>query len=1107
MNDAPARQQALDVSCSCIVQAPAGSGKTELLIQRLLALLAEVEEPKQILAITFTNKAAEEMRRRLLEALEGACHDEQPPEAHARLTRQLALRVLARHGDRLIRHPGQLAIQTIDSYNAALVKKMPWTSRLGGLPLVNSDPETLYQTAVDRLLRQLEKPSTTKSHLEILLRHLDNQVPLLKRLLVNMLEYRDQWLSLLVPGGETVKDHLETALRTYAGTALELLHGRFPSEHTQLLLSSARFAGSQLTTPGAALLSELTSLPEANDKGLEQWQALADLLLTNQGELRKTVNKRCGFPADQQYRQEKAAMLKLLDQLAGHPLFIAQLAEIRTLPAVRYSDNQWQLLDSLIALLPLLVAELWLVFRAQGEVDFAEIALKAIYSLGDAEHPSQLLLNIDQGLKHILIDEFQDTSRLQYFLLEHLLSGWTAGDGRTLFLVGDPMQSIYRFREAEVGLFLNSFKGSFGAAGYRLTPLRLSANFRSQQGLVQWFNHAFSLIFPSHADAGKGAVPFSQAESVKAGLKGEACRIYPFYGRNDAAEAQQILELVSHARLEDPHQTIAILVRSRNHLSAILPLLRRHGIAYQTQDVDLLAERPAALDLKHLTRALLHRGDRLSWIAVLRAPWCGLTLADLSQLPPLSATTSIYSWLCDETSLQQLSPDGYKRLSRVGEIFQQACKRRGQVSLRSLVEGCWLALGAPACYAEDELVDAGRVFDLLEDLDEGGDLSCFEQLDRGLARLFAVSAAGTDVLLQIMTIHKAKGLEFDTVILPGLGRPPRRSEAPLLRWLDHPEHGLLMAPVAESGGREKDHLYQLLGRLEREKDDLESVRLLYVAATRAARRLHLLGHVQCNSDGQYKPQSGSLLEKLWPAVEAHYQSDHDQQLRLAESRPAQPLLTRLPAQLSLPQLAHTPGPLSSAHGATGSCLKQEPGEVSFRGWEDPAARHIGTAVHLQLERIAGQGFSYWSEERRKPDIRSFLAAAGIAESLLEQATEKVCRAVGVCLGSSRGRWVLEPHPGAGCELPLSGVVDGVVVHAVIDRTFIDAGRRWIIDYKSSSPAIGESLKVFLGREARRYKEQLRTYARLFSAMDEPYPVSIALYFPLINGWYEYPQPQ
>ena len=143
----------------------------------------------------------------------------------------------------------------------------------------------------------------------------------------------------------------------------------------------------------------------------------------------------------------------------------------------------------MLALLPRAAAELKLVFAARGEADFTEIAQGAVRALGSVDDPSELLLSLDAKIFHILVDEFQDTSISQWELLERLTAGWQPGDGRTLFVVGDPMQSIYRFREAEVGLFLRARRE--GLPNVKLEPLALKTNFRSQAGIVDWVNASF----------------------------------------------------------------------------------------------------------------------------------------------------------------------------------------------------------------------------------------------------------------------------------------------------------------------------------------------------------------------------------------------------------------------------------------------------------------------------------------------------------------------------------------------------------------------------------------------------------------------------------------
>ena len=118
------------------------------------------------------------------------------------------------------------------------------------------------------------------------------------------------------------------------------------------------------------------------------------------------------------------------------------------------------------------------------------------------------------SLRHILVDEFQDTSLAQFQLLEKLTAGWEEGDGRTLFVVGDPMQSIYRFRDAEVGLFIAARER--GVGNVPLTPLRFTRNFRATPALVSWTNTVFAQVLAPADDLRSGAVTFAPSVAARA---------------------------------------------------------------------------------------------------------------------------------------------------------------------------------------------------------------------------------------------------------------------------------------------------------------------------------------------------------------------------------------------------------------------------------------------------------------------------------------------------------------------------------------------------------------------------------------------------------------
>jgi ATP-dependent exoDNAse (exonuclease V) beta subunit len=1100
------RQEALDVSHSFIVQAPAGSGKTELLIQRLLALLAVTERPEQILAITFTNKAAAEMRLRLLDALTMARDLPRPTEAHKSTTWELARAAYQRHGDSLLNSPSQLAIQTIDSFNAALVRKMPWLSRFGGVPQICTNPEPLYQKAVEQLFAKLDGGDKTALALQALLRHLDNRMTNVQALLVDMLGKRDQWLRFLVDQKAINPQQLQENLIRLCELRLQQLTSSLPVRLSDDIVACAVFAAQHHPQPKVADCLAVVSSPlTSHFETLPQWQALAELFLTQNDGLRKTISVRNGFPAGKEHKQAKERMKELLSELAPCTDFIQRLAGVRKLPVKGYTEDQWQLIETLFEILPLLLFELWKVFCAQGETDFTEIALKAHQALGQAENPSDLLLKIDNDLKHILVDEFQDTSSMQYRLLETLTGGWCNGDGRTLFLVGDPMQSIYRFREAEVGLFLKSFEGFFGKNRLALTPLQLQCNFRSQKGIVEWVNKSFAQIFPQQTDGDRGAVSLALAVDVKPELLGLACCIYPQSERDDHAEALEVVNIINRARAENPQEKIAILVRSRSHLREILPQLRAVGLSYQAQDIDPLGSRPAALDLMHLCWALLHRGDRLSWLAVLRAPWCGLTLTDLQLLCDFAPQKTLPALLADEQAIARLNDDARGRLVRVGTLLLTALDQRGRLPLRHLVERTWYALGGASCYSQEGQSDAEQIFALIEELERGGELEDLNSLRDGIDRLFA-NFSGDSNAVQIMTIHKAKGLEFDTVILPGLGKNTGRVNAPLLRWQEHPTFNFLLAPVAARGG-DKDPLYQMIGELEREKGELEDARLLYVAATRAVKHLHLLGHVSIKKNGDCSVAKGSLLEKLWPIVESYYLNIPVLPDKDVEASFCEPKLKRLPLDWSLPQVPvlELPAPLTERTASADEEIDDRHEKI-FSGWETPLHRHVGTLIHWQLEQLARLGPQSWTQQdplQRNQRLQMILSSYGTPQNELSIGVDKVCRALDKILESERGRWILAAHKDHQCELPVSGVVAGQLVHAVIDRIFFEGENCWIIDYKNSSPQDGEALDTFLVREALHYRNQLKTYADLVAQRYPTYCVKGALYFPLVDGWHEF----
>jgi len=966
--DQKERDRALDVTRSFIVQAPAGSGKTTLLVDRFLKLLDTVQQPEEVVAITFTRKAAAEMRSRVLQKV--------PAELAPRLR-----------------------IQTIDALCASLTAQMPVLARFGAQPGVAEDASELYFEAASRTLRGLD-PAAAR-----LLAHLDNNVADATQLLAGMLERRDQWLD--KAGRARSRAELEAAL----------------AEERDRLIARAK-----------ALYPQAT--PE-----------LAGKWLTQKGEWRK----RPAAPAE----------------LVAIPGLQEALSALLLIPPATYSDVQWEALEAILALVKPAVAQLRVLFAERGEVDFTEIAHGALLALGTPEEPTDLLLSLDVRVKHLLVDEFQDTSNSQWQLLELLTAGWQEGDGRTVFVVGDPMQSIYRFRDAQVGLFLQARRE--GLPGVKLEPLTLSTNFRSQGAIVDWVNGVFPSVLPALEDEASGAVPYSPSVPFEEADVGGEPTLELFSDR--LGEAKRVAQLVAESRGKS-----AILVRNRSHLLDIVEELKRDGIRYRAVEIEQLGEKQVVQDLFALTRALTHLADRVAWLAILRAPWCGLTLSELSAFfePHRHATV----W-----ELIQSLP----RLARFVQVLQPALENRLRGTLRDCVEGVWLALGGPACVGDaTDLEDAEIFFDELERLEEAGELTDFGLLADSLGKLYALPdvEAGPEAV-EIMTIHKAKGLEFDTVIVPGLDRMPRSGRKPLFAWRSLAGGRLLLAPIDETGG-EKEPLYQYVRLLDREAEDIEAGRLFYVAATRAESRLRLLGCVKVDEDGVVKmPSRRSLLGLAWSALGERVRLPAAVSAEVVEQSLPAGELRRLASDFEMPRVPDAKVWKSPEEG------REE--EAPPFDWAKETVRHAGMVVHAWLQRIAEDELRGWDAKRvdaLRARFMSDLQRRGVARDEIDRAVGIVATALKNALADERGRWLLGPHPVVRNEYRLRSRERSFR----IDRYFEDAdGRKWVVDYKTSEHE-GAGVEVFLDLQQERYAPQLDAYAEAVGATRR------GLYFPLHKGW-------
>ncbi|WP_339615052.1 UvrD-helicase domain-containing protein [uncultured Gilvimarinus sp.] len=1138
--DAQVRQQALDPHQSFAVAAPAGSGKTGLLTHRILKLLLTVDAPEEVLAITFTNKAASEMQERLLAALERAGSAQEPSSEHERALWHSARAVMLRDQQlnwQLLHNPNRLRVQTIDGLCRSIASQLPFDSELGAIPPTLEDAEAAYREAAQIFLQSIEQDVSYRDDLIHLCRHLDNNLDSLQGLFVALLQKREQWLGpVIMASSAEARRFLEATLTQVCVEHLQRLRRTLLPNASELCLlidCGANYLTEHKPEAPLGALRGIKELPAADPSALAEWRLIADFLLTGKGEWRKTINVAQGIPAGAAGKPLKERFKTLVEQFALAPDALQLVNELHTLPPSQYQEDEWHLLACLTRLLPQLAAQLWLSFAELGATDFTQVTLAALQALGDSDDPSELALKLDYQIKHILVDEFQDTSLPQLHLLEKLTAGWQADDGRTLFIVGDGMQSCYGFRNANVGLFLQARHEGIGQVP--LNAVDLEVNFRSYGGVVEWVNNTFERAFPAADDISRGAVSYTPSSAFKPNQPDAAVAVYlsPYAPKAEQDEsgarsseqarldeARAAVELVRQAQIRNPNGSIAVLGRGRSHLQQIISELASANIAYQANAIDSLASRMVIRDLTSLTRALLRPDDRIAWLALLRAPWCGLDLHDLHILAhapcaksgPRDAMELPFIWqqTVNEQALTAMSKDGRHALERVTTTLNAAMNNAGRISLREWLWGVWTELGGPAGLLNPtDHEDAEAFFTLIDTFDCAGGIEDWAGFDRGLKRLFAApmasatEAADEQNPVQIMTLHKSKGLEFDTVIIPGLDRPTRSDGKSLLLWRERlsaaGEPQLLLGPLAPAG---ENHgaLYQHLKYEQRQQDDYEATRLLYVGCTRAIERLYLLGCASQKTDKALSESTpGGMLRHIWPQV-AETALIVDELLTSAASTTATSsagesgIIRRLthdwcpPVAQDNPRLAHL----------RGREYTEQDNIPTREARANTTARLTGTVIHMIYDALSQHPLPTAVAEyvqAQAPRWKLLLQHHGVGIDSLATALNRVERAVYNTLNSPVGRWVLEQHEQATSEAGYVSARGKAFALQVVDRSFMADGRRWIIDYKTSEPAAGECTESFKTGLIDEYREQLERYRDLFG--DAPTPVKMALYCPFL----------
>ncbi|MEE8573785.1 MAG: 3'-5' exonuclease, partial [Thermodesulfobacteriota bacterium] len=874
----------------------------------------------------------------------------------------------------------------------------------------------------------VEKDNKTGQSVRDALRHLDNNVRHLEMRLVEMLAKRDHWLRHMdAPTDEDLKRKLEDTLRLMVEGTIQKLYSLFPKELLTETVRLARFAAVNLLNECESPITKLkdqADLPGTRAGELPKWRAVAELLLTSNGEFRKAVNKRIGFPPNKtpEFQKPKEDFKALLENLSGVRGLEEILNQVNTLPDPRYSQEEWDILKDLRHILPVAVRELKLLFSECSMMDFQGVTEAALHSLGPDDAPTDLMLSLDMRISHVLIDEFQDTSLTHLTLATALTRGFEPGDGRTLFLVGDPMQSIYLFRDAEVGLFLSA--ASRGLGSLSLTPLRLKTNFRSDPSIVDWINKTFTPAFPECEDIFTGSVTYAPSKGYSNFTDAEV-DVTLYDDRAAISEATDIVSLVIRIKSRSEDETIAVLGMSRTHLAEIIELFKSEGIDFKTNNLDSLTRRPVVQDLFALLRAVMHPADSVAWLAVLRAPWCGLLLTDIHVLASAARESGLLvsELIKDSAKEATLSKDGQCKLNRLSDIFLRAAPLYGRVPVRELLEGLWIALGGPATLTGSaDVTDAEAFLDMVEEISNSAEPLSIEVVEANLDKLYAAGDSATGNPVEVMTMHSAKGLEFDNVILPGLGRRARSDDKDLVLCMEK-ESELLLAPIEGELAREERNIYDYLWGFKKAKNSFEKTRLFYVAATRARKGLYLYGDVKITGDGVLKVDSSSLLSTIKESLTPSMVIAAEPKETVRATDTARPLLQlkRLRDDWSLPAAT------ALVEGIVYTKADRDRKELkpSF-DWAGEAAKLVGTVVHAYLYSIAKEGLTTWNENRidaNEERMKTSLKAHGLGDAEAALHSAQCVKILKNAITDEKGRWILSDHTDGEAEFAVSGVIN------------------------------------------------------------------------------------
>lgn len=838
MNDQEARTQALDIKNSFVVSAPAGSGKTQLLIKRYLKLLGTAKSIDSIICLTYTNKATEEMRERVVRAIE-LCKNQNPKDDNERELFEIAKKVYENKNIKEIelKNPHSFHISTFHSFCTNIIKNYPSDDTISTFSTLDEDEaESIYSITADIVISKAieEKDCELFKAVARKLVSLDEKHKRLKEQIKSLLKNRDRLLTNIFNNGEP-KKYVNLLLKELSKSFIEFFRQNRTNFRDIL----------QYTNQNTR--NALYYIADINLDNFKNWIDIAEIFLTQGGTPRK----------------------KFADHLAQMPDNLKNF--IRNLPSTvaselynlknLFKDNTFYYDEQSFSDLLTIFKESLKVLKtllSANKKDFVELELSALKNLEWLNgFPTDVLQKMQFKIDHILVDETQDLSDIEYKIISKLIEGWENNDGRTLFFVGDPKQSIYRFRKANVALFSILQKQGIvreGESDYKLIPLELQKNFRSEPQIIDFVNKTFQDYFSeNYFKDDTEYTPFyhpivQPSEDIEISINRVDFnkKISIVASENFDNVLNCFSETISKlSKKTNPDETIGILFRTRSQFIPYREKLLSAGIDIEVIEGEELISSYAVKHTFNLLKAILFPSEDLYWLLLLGSPFINLSQKEIYEVSKQEKD----DWFQKVTESPLL--DEKKR-----KIFLQMTKdfylEKGGINFINHFEEIDGYSSLKKIYGLKGVEECQEFFRILNSIAHLSPPQLIEKMSLLLERRYSLSdPLAKKKKVQALTIHKSKGLEFDYVIVVGVdkgfGKLEKRDPEPILierLFFDEEKRGF----VFFSTPYEKNEIsYKILSQVGKIREESEYKRLYYVALTRAKKGLFLFGKLNKNN--------------------------------------------------------------------------------------------------------------------------------------------------------------------------------------------------------------------------------------------------------------------